>query len=149
MAHRRKKTRFMKPTTSKLIPLTQLGWSTPPSVLETAGMNAAPEIEKPESPKSANRGGMPDLSSALYTLNCGQPGFREPENGEFVVGIWREDGGSAAALLLWADPAVDLFFDLALRKHVKPPAFYLRLAEQPKIDAQSGYPIINGAICPF
>lgn len=139
----------MKPLTRKIIPLTKLGWTTPPAEPNTAGTSSIPVSEKPKPPVAAKLSGMPDLGSALYTLNCGQPGFREPENGEFIVGIWREDDGAGAALLLWADPAIDLFFDLALRRHVKPPAFYLRLAEQPKIDAQSGYPIIDGAVCPF
>lgn len=139
----------MKPPTSRIIPLTKLGWSSPSPEPPDAGACSSQAGEKPVPPMLAKLAGMPDLTPVLHTLNCGQPGFREPENGEFVVGFWPEDDGTAAALLLWADPDVDLFFDLALRKHVKPPGFYLRLGQQPQIDAQSGYPIINGAICPF
>jgi len=139
----------MKPPHSKIIPLTKLGWNSPPPEPPDAGKNPGPPSKMLVPPKPALMEGMPDLTPVLHTLNCGQSGFREPENGEFVVGFWTEDDGTAAALLLWADPAVDLFFDLALRRHVKPPGFYLRLAQQPQIDAQSGYPIINGAICPF
>lgn len=139
----------MKTDHRKIISLSKLGWN--PPACEQSGANATPATgcEKPKVQPSAKLVGLPSLDSVLHTLNCGQPGFREPENGEFVVGIWREKDHTAAALLLWADPAIDLFFDLARRQHVKPPGFYLRLAEQPQIDAQTGYPIINGAICPF
>lgn len=92
---------------------------------------------------------LPDLLPALHCLEPGQSLYREPEDGELVVGLYREDDGTAAPLLLWADPKVDLFWDFARRHHVKPPMFYIRLTEQPEIDPESGYPVIQGAVCPF
>jgi hypothetical protein len=91
----------------------------------------------------------PDLEPVVHALDYGHPRFREPANGEVVVGLYRNEDGSAAPMLLWADPKVDLFWDMALRQHVRPPAWYLRLDRQPPIDPATGYPIIEGAVCPF
>jgi hypothetical protein len=85
----------------------------------------------------------------VYSLECGEPGFREPENREWIVGLYRQDDGALFPLLLWADPKVDYFYDVARRRHVLPPRLYLRLAEQPQMDPVSGHPIIDGAECPF
>lgn len=93
--------------------------------------------------------GPPDLAAAVFALECVRPGFREPENGEWIIGLYRDDDGNAAPLLLWADTREDRLWDPARREHVKPPMFYLRLSEQPQIDGETGYPIIDGAICPF
>ncbi len=92
---------------------------------------------------------VPDLSPVLHSLEPGHARYREPENGELVLGLYREDDGSAAPILLWADPKVDLFWDVSLRQHVKAPTWYLRLACQPQVDPATGYPIIHGAVCPF
>jgi hypothetical protein len=91
----------------------------------------------------------PDLAPVVHALEYAHPWFREPENGEWVIGLYRDDDGTAAPLLLWADMREDRFWDAARREHVKPPKFYLRLSEQPQIDGETGYPIIDGAICPF
>ena len=91
----------------------------------------------------------PQLAPPVYSLECGEPNFREPEKGEWVVGLYREDDGTPVPLLLWADPKVDLFWDASLREHVMPPRLYLKLDKQPQIDADTGYPIIDGAECPF
>lgn len=89
------------------------------------------------------------LAPPLYSLECGEPNFREPEDGELIVALYREDDGTPVPLLLWADPKVDLFWDVARREHVKPPRLYLQLSEQPAIDPVTGFPIIQGAVCPF
>ena len=89
------------------------------------------------------------LAPPLYSLECGEPNFREPEDGELIVALYREDDGTPVPLLLWADPNVDLFWDVARREHVKPPRLYLQLSEQPKIDPVTGFPVIQGAVCPF
>lgn len=91
----------------------------------------------------------PQLAPPVYSLECGEPNFREPEKGEWVVGLYREDDGTPVPLLLWADPKVDLFWDVSLREHVMPPRLYLKLDKQPQIDAATGYPVIQGAVCPF
>ena len=91
----------------------------------------------------------PDLAPMVCALPYDHPRFREPEQGEVVVGLYREDDGTAAPVLLWADTRADLFWDISLRRHVRPPAWYLRLASQPPIDPTTGYPIIEGAVCPF
>ena len=91
----------------------------------------------------------PQLAPPVYFLECGEPNFREPKKGEWVVGLYREDDGTPVPLLLWADPKVDLFWDASLREHVMPPRLYLKLDKQPQIDADTGYPIIDGAECPF
>jgi hypothetical protein len=91
----------------------------------------------------------PELAPVVHCLDYTDPTFREPLNGEVVVGLYREDDGTAAAVLLWADTRADLFRDMALGRYVRPPKFYLRLKEQPQIDPATGYPIIQGAVCPF
>lgn len=88
-------------------------------------------------------------SPPVYSLECGDPGFSEPEDGEWIVGLYREDDGTLVPLLLWADPDVDYFWDVARRRHALPPRFYVKLAAQPQIDPKTGYPIIDGAVCPF
>lgn len=91
----------------------------------------------------------PQLAPPVYSLECGEPNFREPEKGEWIVGLYREDDGTPVPLLLWADPKVDLFWDVSLREHVMPPRLYLKLDKQPQIDTATGYPVIQGAVCPF
>lgn len=110
---------------------------------------ASPAPAPASAPKA--RAGMapPNLEPIVHCLEYTDPTFREPQNGEVVVGLYREDDGTAAALLLWADTRADLFWDVALRQHVKPPKFFMRLREQPAIDPATGYPIIQGAVCPF
>ena len=68
---------------------------------------------------------------------------------ELIVGIYYEDDGTPIPLLLWADPNVDFFWNVARREHVKPPSLYIQLSVQPQIDPVTGYPVIEGAVCPF
>ena len=91
----------------------------------------------------------PNVSPAIHSLESGHPTFREPEKGELIVGLYREDDGTAAPILLWADPNVDLFWDVARREHVKPSGWYLRIGCQPQLDAETGYPVVQGVVCPF
>lgn len=74
------------------------------------------------------------LVPPVYSLECDEPNFREPEVGEWIVGLYRQDDGTLFPLLLWADPKVDYFRDVARREHVRPPRLYLQLREQPQID---------------
>jgi hypothetical protein len=89
------------------------------------------------------------LGSPLFSLECTDANFREPVDGEWIVGLYREDDGTPVPVLLWADPNVDLFWDVARRAHVMPPRDYLQLGEQPQIDPMTGYAVIAGAVCPF
>ena len=111
-----------------------------------------PIMERPREPLPERKPPLEterQLAPPLYSLECGEPNFREPEDGEWIVALYREDDGTLVPLLLWADPNVDLFWDVARREHVKPPKLYVRLAEQPQLDPATGYPIIGGAVCPF
>jgi len=91
----------------------------------------------------------PDLLPVFHCLDYGHPTFREPLPGELILGIYRENDGEPCPILLWVDPKVDLFWDVGLRQHVKPPRFYIQIKCQPEIDPASGYPVIQGAVCPF
>lgn len=71
---------------------------------------------------------LPDLSTALYSLRPGDDRYRDPAKGELVIGIYRS-GATCEAALLYADPLVDLFWDVVREQHVKPPLFYLRLTD--------------------
>lgn len=71
---------------------------------------------------------LPDLSAALYSLRPGDDRYRDPAKEELVIGIYRT-GATCEAALLYADPLVDLFWDVVCEQHVKPPLFYLRLAD--------------------
>ena len=71
---------------------------------------------------------LPDLSTMLYSLRPGDDRYRDPAKGELVIGIYRT-GETCEAALLYADPLVDLFWDVVREQHVKPPLFYLRLAD--------------------
>lgn len=138
----------MNPRPKLVVPIAQL------NMVFAQGCNPAPEstaekaVPMPAgSPRSLRN--EPDLGPVVHALPYDHPRFREPENGEVVVGLYREDNGTAAPVLLWADTRADLFWDISLRQHVKPPAWYLRLACQPPIDPLTGYPVIQGAVCPF
>ena len=119
----------------------------PPQVESKAPPEPLPE--PPRSLRNETRAEPPQIGPLVYSLECGEPNFREPEKGEWVVGLYREDDGTPVPLLLWADPKVDLFWDASLREHVMPPRLYLKLDKQPQIDAATGYPVIQGAVCPF
>lgn len=92
---------------------------------------------------------LPDLSPVFHSLEPDDPSFREPVDGELVLGIYRQDDGTPWPILLWADPNVDLFWDVGLREHVKPPGYYIQIKCQPEIDPVTGYPVIDGAVRPF
>jgi hypothetical protein len=77
------------------------------------------------------------LGPALFSLECTDANFREPVDGEWIVGLYREDDGTPVPVLLWADPNVDLFWDVARRVHVMPPRDYVRLSEHPQIDPKT------------
>lgn len=125
------------PTPKQVIPLERLRYA-------ASGGSEAKTTRRKIRPNAA-----PDMSAVIYCLESDHPMFREPEKGELIVGLYRKDDGMAAPILLWADPNVDLFWDVGLRQHVKPPAWYVRIGCQPQIDAETGYPVIHGAVCPF
>jgi hypothetical protein len=98
---------------------------------------------------SGRKSDLPDLSPVYHCLDYSHPTFREPGPGELILGIYRENDGTLCPILLWADPNQDRFWDVGLREHVKPPRFYIEIKCQPQIDPVTGYPIIEGAVCPF
>jgi hypothetical protein len=132
----------MSTVPKQIIPLSKFAMST---ACEGVPKSQAKPAPKPATPSAR----LPDMSSVLYSLDYGHPSFREPDAGEFILGIYRDNDGRCHATLLWADPKVDLFWDLALRQHVNPPAFYVRIEFQPQLDALTGHPVINGMVCPF
>ncbi len=135
-----------------VVPIAELAASVAASSSEAAAAPTpipAPACDQGCERCARSRPTLPDLLPVLHCLEPGQSLYREPEDGELVVGLYREDDGTVAPLLLWADPKVDLFWDFARRQHVKTPTFYIRLTEQPAIDPESSYPVIQGAVCPF
>ncbi len=110
---------------------------------------APPEPLPPRSLRNETRAEAPQIGPPVYSLECGEPSFREPEDREWIVALYRQDDGTFYPLLLWADPEVDYFWDVARRRHTLPPRLYVKLAEQPQFDPKSGHQIIDGAECPF
>ena len=77
------------------------------------------------------------FGTVFCSLEPGHVSFREPINGEWVVGLYRESDGTLCPILLWADPQIDLFWDPSLRRHVKPPSAYLLLPNQPHLGSST------------
>jgi|GEM_PF-2665958 len=78
-----------------------------------------------------------ELLKWVHSLEYGHPRYRDPEKGELVLGLYRDED-SVSPILLWADPNIDLFYDVGLRQHVKPPKFYLRIDAQGQAAANLG-----------
>ena len=75
-------------------------------------------------------------------MEPGHPLFREPLNGECLIGLYRVSNGSMSPILLWVDPKIDLLWDPSLRHHVKPLSIYLPLQHQPQIDGNTSHPLV-------
>lgn len=132
-----------KPAVRRVIPLSELG--------KTATHQPTPTRtdEKAEPARRALSSRFPQFGHRYRSLDPLHPEFREPANGEWLIGLYTSADGKKCPVLLWADPKVDLFWDPSRLEHVKPPGSYLMLEDQPKIDGESGYPIRGGAVCPF
>ncbi len=78
-----------------------------------------------------------DLAEWVHSLECCNPRFREPVKGELVLGLYRDDS-QIRPILLWADPSVDLYYDVGHREHVKPPSYYMRIDAQGQAAANLG-----------
>ncbi len=132
-----------KPAVRRVIPLSELGKAAnpQPTPLPSEG-KAAPA-------KRVLDSGLPQFGHRFRSLDPLHPEFREPANGEWVVGLYTSEDGKKCPVLLWADPKVDLFWDPSRLEHVKPPGSYLMLEDQPQIDGESGYPVRDGAVTPF
>ena len=100
-------------------------------------------------PKRPNFPSLPDLSPLIRSLEFGDPNFCEPQDGALVIGLYRDESQAVTPVMLWADPEVDLFWDIVARRHVKPPRFYIHLWNHCRFDPKTGHPIIDGAECPF
>ncbi len=100
-------------------------------------------------PKRPNFLSIPDLSPLIRSLECSDPNFNEPKDGALILGLYRDGNQAVTPVMLWADPDVDLFWDIVAKRHVKPPRFYIHLWDRCRFDPKSGHPIIDGAECPF
>jgi len=78
-----------------------------------------------------------DLADWLFPLEFAHHRFRAPAKGELFIGLYR-DGSGVRPILLWSDPLCDLFYDVGLRQHVKPPTYYLRIDDQNEAAANLG-----------
>jgi hypothetical protein len=121
-------------------------------VAAPAPANAGAPVPIMEKPKPSQAPPLPErmqvqIGPPLFSLECTDANFREPVDGEWIVGLYREDVGTPVPVLLWADPNVDLFWDVARHVHVMPPRDYLQLSEQPQIDPKTA--VIEGVVCPF
>jgi hypothetical protein len=132
-----------KPMVRQIVPLHMLAAFKPDDEL----LNA--EKTPSGNPLPSGRQQGVNFGVSLCSLQFGHPSFREPENDEWIIGLYRENDGTFCPILLWADPTVDLFWDPSLRNYVRPPGSYLRLTNQPQIDGRTGYPIVDGAVCPY
>jgi hypothetical protein len=82
------------------------------------------------------------FGTSFCSMDPGHPSFREPLNGEWLIGLYRESDGSMCPIPLLVDPKIDLLWDPSLRHHVKPPSFYLLLQHQPQIDGNTSHPLV-------
>lgn len=137
------RTSYEKPAVRQVIALSELGKTAtaPPKPPRVDGMA--------ERAKRDLDSGSAQFGHRFRSLDPLHPEFREPVNGEWIVGLYTGEDGTKCPVLLWADPKVDLFWDPSLLEHVKPPGSYLMLEGQPKIDGESGYPVKGGAVSPF
>ncbi len=137
------RTSYEKPAVRRVIPLSELGKTATPQPTPPRAVGMA------ERAKRDFDSGLPQFGHRFRSLDPLDPEFREPANGEWVIGLYTGEEGNKCPVLLWADPKVDLFWDPSRLEHVKPPGSYLMLEEQPKIDGESGYPIKGGVVSPF
>ena len=137
------RTSYEKPAVRRVIPLSELGKTAPPQPTPPRADGMA------ERAKRDFDSGLPQFGHRFRSLDPLHPEFREPVNGEWVVGLYTGEDGKKYPVLLWADPKVDLFWDPSRLEHVKTPGSYLMLEDQPKIDGESGYPIKSGVVSPF
>jgi hypothetical protein len=128
------------PDILQVVPLHALGASLPAASVHA---NPSPPLPSKTNDPAACFG------PRFHSMDPRQTSFREPENNEWVVGLYRSADGWWNPVLLWADPKVDLFWDPSSLGYVKPPPAYLKLEDQPKIDGRSGYPIQDGVVTPF
>jgi hypothetical protein len=84
----------------------------------------------------------------VRSMQYSDPNFQDTPDGSLVVQLFLHEG-NVVPFLLYADPQKHCFWDCHIKKHVRPPRFYLLLSENPGFDPMSGFPVVDGAICPF
>jgi hypothetical protein len=84
----------------------------------------------------------------VRSMNCDDPNFKDTPDGSLIMALYCERG-KMTACMLYADPAHHCFWDCELKTYVRPPQFYMLVCEKLHFDPASGFPVIDGAICPF
>jgi hypothetical protein len=84
----------------------------------------------------------------VRSMQFSDPNFQDTPDGSLVVQLlW--DKGKVVPFLLYADPERHCFWDCHLKEYVRPPRFYLLVAQTIGFDPLSGYRLHDNAICPF
>ncbi len=109
----------------------------------------ASETKPPAPPRQKSGDDQPNLKPLVRSLEPTDPNFEEPRNGSLVLGLYRDDDKSVVPVLLWASTETDLFWEVAARRYVRSPRFYLPVCDTCPFDPHTGHAIVNGAICPF
>lgn len=81
-------------------------------------------------------------------MEYSDPNFQDTPDGSLILELAVRKR-RLSAHVLYADPEQHCFWDCATKQHVRPPRFYLLICEKLGFDPISGFPIQNGAICPF
>ena len=81
-------------------------------------------------------------------MQYSDPNFQDTPDGSLVVQLFLHEG-KLVPFLLYADPQKHCFWDCHIKEHVRPPRFYLLVSENQGIDPMCGFPVVNGAVCPF
>jgi hypothetical protein len=99
----------------------------PKSASETA--KPAPTSQGEAGYCKAERPFYEGLPGCVHCLDYDHPKYRGPEKGEFILGLYIEEG-RLCPVLLWADPAMDIFYHVGEGGYISPPRFYIRIERQ-------------------
>jgi hypothetical protein len=93
---------------------------------------------------------LPDflLRAPVRSMEYSDPNFQDTPDGSLILELATHKG-RLSAHVLYAYPEQHCFWDCATKRYVRPPRFYLLICEKLGFDPMCGFPIQNGAICPF
>ncbi|MFZ4484639.1 MAG: hypothetical protein ACOYOL_11745 [Chthoniobacterales bacterium] len=99
---------------------------------------------------AARSASLPDflLRSPVRSMEYSDPNFKDTPDGSLILELAFHKG-CLSAHVLYADPGQHCFWDCETQEHVRPPRFYLLICQELGFDPMSGFPMKNGAICPF